>query len=385
MTPAEAMRLAIEEGRKGLTTVSPNPAVGAVILESNGALLSKGFHHKAGEPHAEIEALKNISPNHTFPLIGTPGEAFAQKLKGAQMFVTLEPCAHHGRTPPCAEALAKLPFASVTYGLVDPNPKVSGQGAAIMNRAGVKAELFSGLRRELEELAEIFLHNMRSQMPFVAVKVATSLDGKIGRKDKPFPQWLTGPEARLHVHYLRACYDAILVGRKTVEVDDPGLNIRHPDHSKENKVIVLDSNKQLLPTITNRNIFKTHKPENIFLVFRGRDFKSSIDPDSGVTLVSCPDLDEGDGLELEFLLKYLYQENKIASIFVEGGVHTFGPFFKHNLVQRLYHFRAPVLIGDDVGWDWKENFQPDLRLDFENSEAYQIGEDQLITGRINKA
>jgi diaminohydroxyphosphoribosylaminopyrimidine deaminase/5-amino-6-(5-phosphoribosylamino)uracil reductase len=222
-------------------------------------------------------------------------------------------------------------------------------------------------------------------MPFVAVKVATSLDGKIGRKDKPFPQWLTGPESRLHVHFLRACYDAILVGRKTIEVDDPALNIRHPDIVKENKVIVLDTAQQLLPTIKSRQIYKSHKPENILVVSVGKDFSARVDPASGVTLVSCPDLEEGDGFELEFLLRYLLAEHKICSIFVEGGVHTYGPFFKQSLVQRLYHFRAPMLIGDDVGWDWKENFSPDLKIDFEESEAYQIGEDQLITGRIFKS
>lgn len=383
MTPSEAMRLAIEEGKKGLMTVSPNPPVGAVILDSKGNLLSKGFHRKAGEAHAEIEALKALAGT-SFKSVDSLDLNTIDKLKGASMFVTLEPCSHHGRTPPCAEAIARLPFASLAYGLMDPNPKVSGQGASLLNQSGIKTEQFQGLRRELEELAEIFLFNMRSQMPFVAIKVATSLDGKIGRKDKPFPQWLTGPEARLHVHYLRACYDAILVGRKTIEVDDPALNIRHPDISKENKVIVLDSEKQILPTISSRNIYKTHKPEDILLVSRGKDFSSRVDPQTGVILVSCPDLDEGDGFELEFLLRYLLQEHKIASIFVEGGVHTFGPFFKHELVQRLYHFRAPVLIGEDVGWDWKENFSPDLRLDLDESEAFQIGEDQLITGRIGK-
>lgn len=370
LSASEAMRLAIEEARKGLTSVAPNPAVGAVILDAQGNLLSKGYHKRAGGPHAEIEALKGVD---------------VERLRGGSMFVTLEPCAHHGRTPPCAEALAKLPLSSVTYGLVDPNPKVSGKGAAILKQAGIKAEQFPGLRRELEQLAEIFLYNMRSQMPFVAVKVATSLDGKIGRKDKPFPQWLTGPEARLHVHYLRACYDAVLVGRKTIEVDDPALNIRHPDIKKENLVIVLASNQHILADIESRNIYKSHPAENILLVSRGRDFASRIDPTTGVRLVSCPDLDEGDGFELEFLLRYLYQQHKIGSIFVEGGVHTFAPFFKHGLVQRLYHFRAPVLIGDDVGWDWKENFSPDLRIEFDESEAYQIGEDQLITGRLNQS
>jgi diaminohydroxyphosphoribosylaminopyrimidine deaminase / 5-amino-6-(5-phosphoribosylamino)uracil reductase len=370
LAPHDAMRLAIEEAKKGLTSVSPNPPVGAVVSDANRELLAKGFHQKAGLAHAEIEALKSVRDK--------------KLLEGAHFYITLEPCAHHGRTPPCAEALAKFPLASVTYGLRDPNPMVSGKGAEILRNAGIKTEQFSGLRRELEQLAEIFLHNMREKMPFVAVKVATSLDGKIGRKDKPFPQWLTGQEAREYVHYLRACYDAILVGRKTIEIDNPALNVRHAEFKKENKVVILDSEKMILSDLAQRNVFQTHKPEDIFVVFRGRDYKSVRDQRTGVWLVSCPDLDEGDGFELEFLLRYLYQEHQIYSVFVEGGVHTYGPFFKHELVQRLYHFRAPVLIGDDVGWDWKENFSPDLRIEFEESEAFQIGEDQLISGRIHK-
>jgi diaminohydroxyphosphoribosylaminopyrimidine deaminase / 5-amino-6-(5-phosphoribosylamino)uracil reductase len=270
----------------------------------------------------------------------------------------------------------------VTYGLVDPNPKVSGQGASILKQAGIQVQQYAGLRSELEQVAEIFLHNMRQGMPFVAAKVATSLDGKIGRKDKPFPQWLTGPEARLYVHYLRACYDAVLVGRKTVEIDNPALNIRHPEFSRENKVIILDSDQQTMQNIEERQFYKTHKPENIFVVVQGKSFGSMIEPASGVNIITCPDLDEEDSFELEFLLRYLFDNHGIKSVFVEGGVHTYGLFFKQKLVQRLYHFRAPILIGDEAGWDWKDNFYPDMRLEFEESEAFQIGEDQLITGRI---
>src|SRR5262245_40143194 len=143
LTPKEAMAVAIEEGRKGAGFVSPNPLVGCVILDRNGEFVAKGYHAKIGDLHAETHALQHV--------------ADPSRLDGAQFFVTLEPCAHEGRQPSCAKTLAALPIASVTYGLQDPNPKVSGQGVEILRRAGKKVELITELRPELEELAEIFL------------------------------------------------------------------------------------------------------------------------------------------------------------------------------------------------------------------------------------
>ncbi len=160
----QAMKLAMEEALKGAPFVSPNPLVGCVILDSRGQLLSRGFHTAFGQPHAEVEALKGLS---------------TEQLKGAHVVVTLEPCAHQGKTPSCAKLLASLPIAKVTYGLIDPNPLVAGQGVEILHAAGIKTELYQGpLQDELEEVCEEFLWNFRRQEIFVALKVAQSLDGE---------------------------------------------------------------------------------------------------------------------------------------------------------------------------------------------------------------
>jgi diaminohydroxyphosphoribosylaminopyrimidine deaminase/5-amino-6-(5-phosphoribosylamino)uracil reductase len=307
----EAMLLAISEAQKGLTTVSPNPPVGAVIMDSQGHLISKGHHKKAGQPHAEIEALQGVS---------------REKIENSHMFITLEPCSHHGRTPPCAAALSKLPFSSITYGLQDPNPLVAGQGVKILKAAGIITVQFRELQIELENLIEIFSYNMNEKKTFVAVKVATSRDGKIGRKDKPFPQWLTGDESREYAHYLRACYDAILVGRSTVEVDNPSLNIRHPIYKdKRNRVVILDPTARTWNTLKNSNIYRTHAASEIYLVQRSRDNEYESRIESGIHLVSCP-YDEKSGFDLDLLKSELYREG-ICSLLVEGGVHTYGEFF----------------------------------------------------------
>jgi diaminohydroxyphosphoribosylaminopyrimidine deaminase/5-amino-6-(5-phosphoribosylamino)uracil reductase len=188
LTPNEAMKLAIEEAARGAGFVAPNPLVGCVILSRDGALIGRGHHERIGEGHAEVRALESV--------------ADVSQLNAAQVFVTLEPCAHQGRTPSCAEALAKLPIASVTYGLEDPNPLVAGKGAEILRAAGKTVQIFGGLKTELEEACEIFLMNMREKRAFVALKAAASLDGKIALPDGS-SQWITGEESRAHVQSLR--------------------------------------------------------------------------------------------------------------------------------------------------------------------------------------
>lgn len=172
MTSEQAMQLALSEAYKGALRVSPNPLVGSVVLNSQGQFLSSGYHEFYGGPHAEVNALRGLS---------------AEELKGAHVFVTLEPCAHEGKTPSCAKMMAKLPLKKVTFGLIDPNPLVAGQGAQILLDAGIEAEVFSsadpGLDQEiksrLEEVCEVFLWNFRRKKVFVAMKMASSADGQV--------------------------------------------------------------------------------------------------------------------------------------------------------------------------------------------------------------
>ena len=235
-TLREAMLLAIAEGSKGAGWVSPNPQVGCVILSSSGRLLSTGFHRKYGGPHAEVWALKALEK--------------ASDLEGAIVVVTLEPCAHEGKTPSCAKALAKLPISKVVYGLVDPNPLVAGQGLDIIRNAGIKVEciteFFPELTAPLEQLCEHFLMNQNQKRPFVSLKVATSLDGIMAMKGGE-SQWISGPESRARVQFLRATHDAVLVGSGTILVDNPRLNSRDSNYEGKdpNKVIILDRRGRL--------------------------------------------------------------------------------------------------------------------------------------------
>lgn len=340
--------MAIEEAYKGAPYVSPNPLVGCVVLDSQGNLLSTGYHQKYGQAHAEVNAIQGLTE---------------EQLRGAHVIVTLEPCAHQGKTPSCAKMLARLPIAKVTYGLVDPNPLVAGQGAQILRDAGIKAEEFSSadkekfefVRAELEKVCEAFLWNFRQKKIFVALKVATSLDGQIALKSGE-SQWITGPESREYVHYLRSCYDAVLVGKGTVSVDDPSLNVRLKDISKENKVVVLDSRGELLSQFSKLKLAQAHKAENIYWCVGDSHLASCqdviADLSSQPQLVGVPQSQEG-ALDLEVLLAELYKRG-MRSLMVEGGAQVASQFVAQGLVNRLWLFMAPVVLGAGGGISWTQ-------------------------------
>lgn len=336
----QAMQLAMSEALKGAPFVSPNPKVGCVILDQNGKLLSSGYHKKFGEAHAEVEALKSL-----------PIESF----RGSHVIVTLEPCAHEGKTPSCAKTLAKLPIKKVTFGLFDPNPLVAGQGAEILRAAGIEVEEYQGhLKNELEEICEEFLFNMRQKKVFVSLKIAQSLDGKIALSNGE-SKWITGPEARSKVHELRAQYDAVLVGKNTVLTDNPSLNVRHPLIKKENKVVVLDRSGEVLKKIDHLKIFSAHKPEN---------------------LIVLPSID------LKTALEELYAKG-IRSLMVEGGGQTFSNFLQQDLVQRLHLFTAPVILGQGIGW--AECFTLSSmaqKKELKSVKTQLFGNDLYLTGKL---
>ncbi|MES3036405.1 MAG: bifunctional diaminohydroxyphosphoribosylaminopyrimidine deaminase/5-amino-6-(5-phosphoribosylamino)uracil reductase RibD [Bdellovibrionota bacterium] len=375
---ASAMKMAIIEARKGAPFVSPNPVVGCVILDSSGKLLSQGHHEKYGGPHAEISALKNLNP---------------EQLKGAHVVVTLEPCAHEGRTGSCAMALAKLPISKVTYGIVDPNPLVSGKGAAILNQAGIETKSFADslnnpnsddqkLLEDLEELCEIFLTNFRHQRIFVSLKVATSLDGAIALKSGD-SQWITGKESRSHGHYLRGTHDLTLVGVETVLKDNPTLNVRDQSFTKENKVGILDSKGRTLNEVKTLNIFKTHKPENIY-VFVKSNFKSAGNSDSPIQLVEVKSQDE------KLVWKDLFQQlwaKGVRSVLIEGGARTASSVLKAGMVDRLHLFQAPTLLGQKGSKLWNQDLELTSmknKLDLYPIKITQLGSDLYITGRLKR-
>jgi diaminohydroxyphosphoribosylaminopyrimidine deaminase / 5-amino-6-(5-phosphoribosylamino)uracil reductase len=363
MDEIEAMKSAIKAAYEGKPFVSPNPPVGCVILDSKGRLLSSGYHKKYGGPHAEVEALKGLSN---------------EQLSGAHVIVTLEPCAHEGKTPSCAKNLAKLPIAKVTYGLVDPNPLVAGQGAQILKKAGKEVVEFKGLKEELEELAEEFLMNHRNKKIFTALKVATSLDGQMAMKTGE-SQWITGEKAREYAHYLRACYDAVLVGAGTIKTDDPSLNVRHPEVQKENRVVVLDADGTMLDSFNSLKISKAHKPENIFWC---TSEKSKVKNSGQIHVLKIKM--RGESFDQDHLLNQLW-ENGIRSLLIEGGVETLGHFIREKTAHRLYLFVAPHLMGAGGAQSWTKFLSLSSmkeRISLHHMRTQKMGEDLLITAKF---
>ena len=422
LTDDQAMSLAIAEARHGWGWVSPNPAVGCVILSSVGQMISKGYHEKYGGPHAEINALRGLSQ---------------AELHGARVFVTLEPCAHYGKTPPCAEALAKLPISEVVYGLQDPNPQVQGKGLEILKSAGIKVTHFKKYEKDCARICEHFLKNMNLQRPFVTLKAAVSLDGKLALKNGQ-SQWITGEASRLEAHRLRAFHEAVLVGVNTFLTDDPSLNIRHPDFpQKSTQVIVLDPTGRGLSKLKDSKLYANHSPSSIYwvvsqshkesqsLVGQSHDKSQSgldqsldelkiniiyISPldkqvdsnlkgkhvadgfptkSSEANLGANNNLDPGEGklisateLNLNELLSELWKRS-IRAVLVEGGASTLSAFVNQRVADRLSLFIAPMIIGDRSGRGWAQELQPIENLsqslktgDFEIS---QLGNDLWLS------
>lgn len=361
LSKREAMQMALEEARRGEGFVSPNPLVGCVILDRDGRLLARGYHVQVGGDHAEIHALKQIKDS--------------ERLDGAQIFVTLEPCAHEGRTPSCAKRLAQLPIRSVTFGITDPNPLVAGEGAEILRRAGKEVHRFDELKDECEELAEIFLANMRFGRPFVAMKVAASIDGQIALDDGR-SQWITGAAARKEVLYRRGCYDAVLTGVGTFLQDDPRLDARDPHfENRPNRIVLLDPNGKSLKTLKASKLWSARRPEDIFLVTA-----ESVKCDLPVRHIALA-LDENGNFDLSDLLERL-KTLGIFSIFVESGARTTSLFLNAGLVDRLFLFQAPKILGRGKSWTSGlriDDLESAIRL--ENLSIRSFGEDILISAR----
>lgn len=371
LAPRDAMRLAIQEAFRGAGFVSPNPMVGCVVLDSAGGFLAKGFHPKLGERHAEIDALQKLSDS---------------ELKDSHWFVTLEPCAHQGRTGSCAKTLAALPIASVVYGLLDPNPLVSGKGALILNQAGVQtksvAEFFdaavaSDLSSLLEQTCEHFLWNQRFKKPWISVKVATSLDGQMALSSGE-SQWITGEASRTYAHYLRAFHDLTMVGLGTIKTDNPSLNIRHPDFpGKKNRIAILDPEGWVFENYRLK-VFDLNAAKDIFILTAKDKVpvkfeRAQVIP---VTTTETGDLDLSDATHK------LY-ELGIRSILVEGGAKVISSFIKQRGAQRLYLFQAPMLMGGKTGRSWTENVEIHKMSDkipLRNQRLDTMSDDFLFTG-----
>lgn len=366
LTDGQAMQLAVQEAYRGLGFVSPNPLVGCVVLDASNKFIASGYHAKVGEGHAEVNAIKGLSND---------------VLRGAKVFVTLEPCAHQGKTPSCAKMLAKLPIQKVIFGLVDPNPLVAGQGAEIIRAAGIEVEEFKNFKEELEQVCEHFLWNFREKKPFVTLKVASSLDGQMGLKSGE-SKWITDSTSREVSHILRAAHDAIMVGSQTVLLDDPSLDVRYQGlEHKKLIVFVLDPDGLALKKSAKLKITSTHARENLFYI-TSSDF-SDLNSESQHQVLKIK-MDK-NSFNLDELLTSLWKMG-VRSLFVEGGAHTLSSFILQKKAQRMYIFQAPVILGAKSGKSWSEQVSikgMEDKISLKCLQILKLEADLLITGKFS--
>lgn len=313
------MRLAIEMAKAGIGQTSPNPIVGAVVVK-DGEIVGFGAHLKAGEPHAEVHAIRMAG----------------EKAKGSTVYVTLEPCSHYGKTPPCADLLIETGVRRVVIATTDPNPLVAGKGIERLRNAGIDVKL-GVLKEEADELNRVFFHYIATKTPFVTLKYASSLDGKIATATGE-SKWITSEAAREDVHRYRAVHDAILVGVNTVIADNPSLTVRLPEGGKNPIRIVLDTH---LRTPLDANILHDGQAETWVIVgSEVSDEKKKRYENKNVQVISM----STPHIDIDELLRVL-GERRITSLFVEGGSHVHDSFVRAKAVNEIVAYFAPKLIG----------------------------------------
>lgn len=361
------MRQALELAKNGLYSTKPNPAVGCVLVQ-DGKVIAQGWHHKAGMPHAERVALANA-------------KQAGIEVAGCTAYVTLEPCSHYGRTPPCAEGLIDAKIARCVVAMLDPNPQVAGRGMQMLQNAGI--EVVSAVcEAEAEALNQSFLFAMRHRRPYVWLKMASSLDGKTAMANGE-SQWITGPESRLEVHRLRARAGAIITGIGTVQADNPSLTVRLPAGELANMHLD-DSDAAPLRVILDTNL--SISAEAQILQQAGKtliccsaqalaaDNAENLRSDH-VEIVAMP-LQNGR-IDLSAVLEYLFKEKSVIGVMVEAGATLAGAFIQQGLVNELHSYIAPCLLGSDARgmFSLLEMVTMQDKIEFEIADTARFGED----------
>ncbi len=322
-----AMRAALALARRGLGTVWPNPAVGCVIVR-DGRVVGRGWTQPGGRPHAETEALARAG----------------DQAQGATAYVTLEPCCHWGRTPPCADALIAAGLSRVVVALEDPDPRVAGGGLARLRAAGLAVEAGLGAA-EAAEINAGFLHRLRLGRPLVTLKLGTSLDGRIATPSGE-SRWITGEPARERAHLLRATHDAILVGTQTVIADDPQLTCRLPGLGERSPVrVALD--RQLRIPLTARLVAEARVTATWVVTVSGADqARQQALRDAGVVVIPA-EPDPAGHIDLAMAFGLLGEQG-LTRLLVEGGGRLAAALLQGGLVDRLVWLHAPLLLGGDA-------------------------------------
>lgn len=357
MRDQDYMNLAINVAKAGVGQTTPNPVVGAVIV-NEGRVVGIGAHLKAGEPHAEVHAIRMAG----------------EKAQNATAYVTLEPCSHHGKTPPCADLLITSNVKRVVIATTDPNPLVAGKGIAKLKAAGIKVEV--GICKEqADDLNAVFYHYLDKKLPYVTLKSATTLDGKIATVTGE-SKWITGDAARNDVHLYRSTHDAILVGVNTVLVDNPSLTTRLPNGTGKNPIrIIMDST---LRTPLDSQVVNDGKAQT-WIVVTNKVNQEKINEFSDKKGVRILQLSE-ESLSVNTTLALLGEEG-ISSIFVEGGAEVNGSFLKEQAINQVIVYLAPKLFGGkqaptSIGGTGIESIEDALQLTIKSVE--QLGEDIKI-------
>jgi len=359
--------IGLAEKARGLT--SPNPLVGAVIVK-NGRVLSKGYHKKAGGPHAEIEA------------INAAKKKGIKDLKGSQMYVSLEPCSIQAKTPPCTDAIIKEGFKSVIISSLDPNPLVNGKGVERLKSAGI--DVRQGLLKDrVERQNEVFFKHIKTKKPFVSCKIASSIDGKLATKTAS-SKWITSRASREYARRLRSYYDCIMTGINTVIEDDPMLFYDSKIHEGKKYIrAVLDSGMRIpndskivksSTTIDTIVFFDKDKKDDVKLEFLR---SKGID---AVGIAKSPGISKY--IDLEKVLDLLYKDYGVTSLLVESGPALATSFLISGLIDKLYFFIAPKVVGGDSSFSMFgslgiEDIDDSIQLDFDSVET--IDDDILVT------
>lgn len=314
--------LNLAKKRKGLT--HPNPTVGALIVK-DGKIIGSGFHEKAGLPHAEREAIKDAKLK-------------GYDLNGSTMYVTLEPCCHHGKTPPCTEAIIKEGIKNVIIATLDPNPLVAGKGVEILKNSGLDVKV-GILENEAKNLNEDFFVYITKRRPFVHLKIAQTLDGKIATKTGS-SKWITSERSRKYVHKLRDQATAIIVGKNTVLKDNPFLTVRGFKVERQPIRVIIDKNLDIPP---DYNVF--NPDANVIVICDEKIDDSKFKGFPHIKTIKLP-LKGENRFDLKDILNALYTQN-IVHLFVEGGKDVITQFIIQNLWDKLSIFVAPKFIGED--------------------------------------
>ena len=362
MTDQNYMLQAIQLAKQGEGWTNPNPMVGAVIVK-NGRIIGKGYHKKCGELHAERNAIASLT----------------ESAEGATIYVTLEPCCHYGKTPPCTEAIIEQKIKRVVIGSRDPNPKVSGKGIKMLQEAGIEV-IEDFMRKECDRLNPVFFHYITTKTPYVVMKYAMTLDGKIATKTGA-SKWITGEAARAEVQHMRHRYMGIMAGIGTVLADDPMLNVR-VEGWKSPIRILCDSGLRI--PLDGQIVKSAGKYRTIvaYADSENTEAKRKRLHEMGAETICCPD--ENNQVDLKKLMKYLGEEG-IDSILLEGGGTLNDSALRAGIVQEVQAFIAPKLFG---GMNSKTPVEgtgvrfPSEAVKLKCTDICQIGEDIRITCQV---